>query len=1318
MDAGISNIECRSCGAPLPLSGGTGCPACLLRAALGDDAGKGKGPARTVPSLEKLAPLFPAMEFKEMIGRGGMGVVYQAQQKTLERMVAVKILLSGDAENPEFGERFLREAQALAGLSHPNIVALHDFGRTVRGHWYFVMEYVEGCDLARMIQGGKLTPAAALALVPQICDALACAHEAGFIHRDIKPANILVDPRGRVKVADFGLAKLTGTRRQDVTLTSEGTVMGTPRYMAPEQLERPMEVDHRADIYALGVVFYEMLTGQVPQGNFQPPSAFTGGDPRLDEVVLKAMERDPSRRFQQVSEIKQDLARAVRPRGKWHRWRWPLLAASVVVASIVLWRSWPEPAFSRGPVFRENSLGQKFAPVPGTEVSFCLWETRVRDWAVFCQDTGRGVAEAVFAQDPSHPVVSVHQGEIDAFCEWLTARDRRLGKLAGEEFYRLPTDAEWSAAAGLTPETGAVPEEKHIGRPGVYPWGDRAPAPQGVGNYADAALRAVQDGALVIPAYYDGYARTAPVGSFPPNANGLFDVGGNVWEWTGTPFSEKRKAPVLRGGSWRPLEGDETWSALLSSYRRSDLGAEGGAADCGFRVVIARREGGPQTRDLFSACREDRVDELEALLKAGASPLENDPDHRTPLMVAARHGALPCLRALRERNSPLEAEDRAGNTALVHAIQSRQSEAALWLLEKGADASHRNAGSQTPLMAAAREGLTAVMEKLIAAGAEVDAATGFGSTALTEAVDGGQKAAMECLIRHKASLKRSSKNMAGPLHFAANLGNTEMARLLLDAGADLEDGDSQMMKPLGFAALGGNPAMVGFLLSRGAQADLKSLRLAVFSAIPSNVDALLKKLDPPMADLLEAGVLEAAAMNAGARMASLMGGLSESIGGHWMYHRFLDRLNLREGRDQRAVVRRLLARGLPADHPKPGTMTALSHAAQGGLIAVMEELLDHGAELDRADQEGFSPLQSAAERGQAEAVRLLLERGAWVEAVTKEQRTALHLASCQGSVETLGMLLAKGARLEARDKDGLTPLLHACLEGRVEVVRALLQAGASLEAASTGPAPMAAGLKALHMAALGRKMMETSLEEARRQNLRDMKPMGRPGGSEKEYTAVLNLLLDHGADPNASLTGGFSPLMCAARSDNQPAVKLLLEKGARTGMVTAQGMTALDFAAQAGAIGSLKLLLEAGSKPDPWPGQPMQTPLHFAAQGGSAEAIGILLQAGADLKALDPRRATALHWAVNSGKAESVKTLMAAGADPEARDLAHSTPLHLAAYRGDLDIVRLLLRHGAKPFTRNLESATPADLARHAGHAEAATLIENEIARRSPAPAK
>ncbi len=147
------------------------------------------------------------------------------------------------------------------------------------------MEFVDGLNLRGLIRKGQLKPEEALRIVPQICEALQYAHDEGIIHRDIKPENILLDRRGNVKIADFGLAKLLGTMSPDSALTGSRQVIGTLRYMAPEQMETPLAVDHRADIYSLGVVFYEMLTGELPLGRFAPPSKKVQVDVRLDEVV-------------------------------------------------------------------------------------------------------------------------------------------------------------------------------------------------------------------------------------------------------------------------------------------------------------------------------------------------------------------------------------------------------------------------------------------------------------------------------------------------------------------------------------------------------------------------------------------------------------------------------------------------------------------------------------------------------------------------------------------------------------------------------------------------------------------------------------------------------------------------------------------------------------------------------------------------------------------------------------------------------------------------------------------------------------------------
>jgi serine/threonine protein kinase/capsular polysaccharide biosynthesis protein len=263
----------------------------------------GKGPGFVPPPVGELAKLFPQLELIELVGQGGMGAVYKARQPGLDRFVALKILPPIAAGDPGFAERFNREARALARLNHPNIVNVHDFGRAGSLH-YLIMEFVDGGNLRQVEAAGRLTPEQALAIVPQICEALQFAHNEGIVHRDIKPENILLDKKGRVKITDFGIAKMLGLSGGSPPLTGVRDVVGTPHYMAPEQLEKPQTVDHRADIYSLGVVFYEMLTGQLPLGKFAPPSRKVHVDVRLDEVVLRALEQEPEMRYQQASQVK------------------------------------------------------------------------------------------------------------------------------------------------------------------------------------------------------------------------------------------------------------------------------------------------------------------------------------------------------------------------------------------------------------------------------------------------------------------------------------------------------------------------------------------------------------------------------------------------------------------------------------------------------------------------------------------------------------------------------------------------------------------------------------------------------------------------------------------------------------------------------------------------------------------------------------------------------------------------------------------------------------------------------------------------------
>ncbi len=293
---------CPRCGGP---SGGAGapCAACLARMVENPtDLPRGEPPLAAGQKFRNL-------EIVDLLARGGMGVVYTARQDPLNRKVALKILPRGLAEENDFRPRFQREAHALAALSHANIVALYDFG--IEGDLTFlVMEFVEGATLRKLLRDNTLEPRRALEIASQVADALDYAHQLGVVHRDVKPENILIDPRGAVKITDFGLAKILGS--EAARLTESNLVIGTPHYMAPEQLERPREVDHRADLYSLGVVLYEMLTAELPIGRFEPPSRKNpAADTRADAIVLKALAKDPASRYARAGELRAELARVL-----------------------------------------------------------------------------------------------------------------------------------------------------------------------------------------------------------------------------------------------------------------------------------------------------------------------------------------------------------------------------------------------------------------------------------------------------------------------------------------------------------------------------------------------------------------------------------------------------------------------------------------------------------------------------------------------------------------------------------------------------------------------------------------------------------------------------------------------------------------------------------------------------------------------------------------------------------------------------------------------------------------------------------------------
>ncbi len=321
--------KCPRCGATLADSAADGmCPRCLLAMNLGPEtvfADEGAATKGVPLSPEKLAPHFPQLEILECLGRGGMGVVYKARQKSLNRLVALKLLAPERVTDAKFAERFEREAQALAALNHPSIVTIHDFGTvmtavpplqesgsaTSETLYFLLMEFVDGVNQRQHLKAKRLTPKEALSIVPPICEALQCAHDHGIVHRDIKPENLLIDKAGTVKIADFGIAKIIAASSAETAGDAAGApssaatlALGTPDYAAPEQRDASATTDHRADIYSLGVVLYEMLTGERPKDKIEAPSKRVQMDVRIDEIVLRALETKPELRYQTVAEMR------------------------------------------------------------------------------------------------------------------------------------------------------------------------------------------------------------------------------------------------------------------------------------------------------------------------------------------------------------------------------------------------------------------------------------------------------------------------------------------------------------------------------------------------------------------------------------------------------------------------------------------------------------------------------------------------------------------------------------------------------------------------------------------------------------------------------------------------------------------------------------------------------------------------------------------------------------------------------------------------------------------------------------------------------
>ena len=499
----------------------------LMAELLDDSAPPSMGYDWVAPAPAELSPLLPGYDVESLLGRGGMGAVYLATETRLRRRVALKLLPLELGFRHDFRQRFEREARVLAQLDHPHIVRLHGMGETDDGHLYLVMEYVEGSHLAGLLQeamtapdrppGRPLMPWPRIAqIIDQLAEALAHAHAQGLIHRDLKPANVLLSRDGSAKLADFGLARTAlqnlGVSEKSAFLTQTGQVMGTYDYMAPEQRDG-LPSDHRVDIYGLGVLLYQLLTGSLPRGTFEPPSTLTGVGPEVDRLVARALASNPAHRTPTAEGFLAEL-RACPPQGKRALWNHPhTRTAAAIMAACGLGAvfsttslkpqlqsrlpSPPPPAAALppqplkspapplaplAPSLRRSFLGHSLRSLPARPHVFVAESaTTVAQYRRFAQETARPDSPAQWRTrvgDPlastltwhqpgrpvtdDQPVVAVSWQDAHDFCHWLTRSALAHGDIVLGQEFRLPMAHEWRHAFNAFDPDSETPPGRQV----------------------------------------------------------------------------------------------------------------------------------------------------------------------------------------------------------------------------------------------------------------------------------------------------------------------------------------------------------------------------------------------------------------------------------------------------------------------------------------------------------------------------------------------------------------------------------------------------------------------------------------------------------------------------------------------------------------------------------------------------------------------------------------------------------------------------------------------------------------------------------------
>ena len=591
---------CPHCGTPLPNEGHClRCVSAELESTLFGVAVKSER------HQEGEVPVIPDWEVQRLLAVGGMGELWLARSsEDHECLAAIKMPCERYKHPRTVLERFETESEILASLEYANILQVLDAVTAEDGRLFRAMEYVEGCDLRRLLRAERLSTPRALEIFDKVCGAVAYAHAQSIVHRDLKPGNILVAADGVVKVGDFGLARQLGDLSSD-RRTSEGDGLGTPYYLAPESMNKAVAADERADVYGLGVLLYELLTGTVPQGVFTPLSERTGFARAWDQLVARALNDEPEGRLQAVSELHDSVSdlwirEQRRASSRVRRKQWVVGAALVVarmlVACLIYFRpntvDFPKAIDASQKAPWANSLGMELVPLEGRTIPMGTTETSLANFSAFHRFDSNVAPEwrahvpgntsapgtvimtasgwklepeaspslPGYEVTPDHPITGITSTDAWAFATWLTMKERAEGRITEPRKYRLLTYKEWTAATTPDDLKGAnfAREEALIGD-----W----PRTWKSGKGSDA------------------YPRAAKVHTLAPNEHGIRGTLGNVAElilFKSMLEEGQRVTAQYIGGSWAtaPLSANRRPIAVpprRSGFRRADVG---------FRLVL------------------------------------------------------------------------------------------------------------------------------------------------------------------------------------------------------------------------------------------------------------------------------------------------------------------------------------------------------------------------------------------------------------------------------------------------------------------------------------------------------------------------------------------------------------------------------------------------------------------------------------------------------------------------------------------------------------------------------------------------------------